>query len=82
MEDALKVLQQRIVELQYLATEAERGRERAIAEACLLQQQREFFHESTKEALNLVATISENSKQPAAASGRPLLPELSTPDTS
>ena len=59
---SLELLRQRVAELQHLATEAERGRERAIAEACVLQQQRDFFHASTKEALDLVAAITESTK--------------------
>lgn len=56
---SLATLRQRVAALQHLAKEAERGRERAIAEACVLQQQRDFFQESTKEALSLVAALTE-----------------------
>jgi len=56
---SLATLRQRVSALQHLAKEAERGRERAIAEACVLQQQRDFFQESTKEALSLVAALTE-----------------------
>ena len=74
---SLELLRQRVAELQHLATEAERGRERAIAEACVLQQQRDFFHASTKEALDLVAAITESTK--STATSGPVLP-LSRPD--
>lgn len=70
---SLELLRQRVAELQHLATEAERGRERAIAEACVLQQQRDFYHASTKQALNLVAAIQESAKQSTVMSG-PVLP--------
>ncbi len=78
---AVELLRQRVAELQHLATEAERGRERAIAEACVLQQQRDFFHESTKEALNLVAQMTEKTRQPTASSELVLEPPLSRSDT-
>ena len=77
---ALELLRQRVAELQHLATEAERGRERAVAEACLLQQQRDFFHQSTKEALKMVAEMTEKARQPVATSELVLAPPVSSPD--
>jgi hypothetical protein len=77
---ALELLRQRVAELQHLATEAERGRERAIAEACVLQQQRDFFHESTKEALNMVAEMTDKARQPTATSELVLAPPVSRTD--
>ena len=40
------------------------GRERAVAEAVTLTQQRDFFQESTREALRLVEELRKSSRQP------------------
>eukprot|EP01043_Picozoa_sp_COSAG02_P032860 COSAG02_NODE_2213_length_9490_cov_2.784155_9_plen_122_part_00 len=80
-EKAVELLRQRVAELQHLATAAERARERAVAEACVLQQQRDFFHESTKEALKLVAQMTEKTRQPTASSELILAPPLSRSDS-
>lgn len=56
---SLATLRQRVAALQHLAQEADQGRARAIAEACVLQQQRDFFQNSTKEALSMVAALTE-----------------------
>lgn len=66
---SLATLRQRVSALQHLAKEAERGRERAIAEARVLQQQRDFFQESTKEALSLVAALTERYITSSSESG-------------
>ena len=79
-EKAVELLRQRVAELQHLATEAERGRERAIAEACVLQQQRDFFHATTKEALNMVAEMTDKARQPTATSELVLAPPVSRTD--
>ena len=42
---------------------------RAIAEARVLQQQRDFFQESTKEALSLVAALTERYITSSSESG-------------